>query len=94
MAEAVEHALPGSRGRQPLARDHGVRTNTCVRAPRAQNRVKYGGAPIKPVLLGEIYVPEWGAAGSKTISRWGEGKAQVLLTYRLRAANGWAVVPA
>ena len=66
-----------------------VGDNTCVRLPRVKNRVKTSGAPIKPVLLGEIYVPEGGAAGSETIKRWGALKAQVLLTYRLRAACEW-----
>ena len=72
-----------------LARGKGVGSSTCVRLARAKNRVKSSGAPIKPVLLGEIYVPEGGAAGSETIKRWGAAKAQVLLTCHLRAVHGW-----
>ena len=57
-----------------------VGSSTCVRLPRVKKRVKYSGAPIKLVLLGEIYVPEGRAAGSETIKSWGALKAQVLFT--------------
>ena len=71
-----------------------VDNRTCVSLPRAKHRVKNGGAPIKPVLLNVIHVPEKRAARSETLKRWGATNAQVLLTYRLRAADGWAVIPA